>query len=158
MQHGCALKLILMNSYHNHPLSKVLYGLFLIFSLSFFITPDTASAQDQPPQFFKPQPVKPSVERRARRDSLANGKRFGRAALQFGIAEMAPFVFDRFIRNVDFAQISWESTKYNVNPGHWAWDNDPFQTNQFGHPYHGSLFFSAFRTCLLYTSPSPRDS
>lgn len=26
------------------------------------------------------------------------------------------------------------------------WDNDQFSTNQFAHPYHGSLYFNSART------------
>ncbi|UEG51553.1 DUF3943 domain-containing protein [Mucilaginibacter daejeonensis] len=73
-------------------------------------------------------------------------KRFGRAALEFGIAEMAPWIFDRYIVQVDWAKITWKTTKHNINPGNWRFDNDPFQTNQFGHPFHGSLFYNSFRS------------
>lgn len=73
-------------------------------------------------------------------------KRVGRAFLQLGIAETAPFLFDRYVRKVDFAKIDWKSTGYNINPAHWAWDDDEFGTNQFAHPYHGSLFYNSFRS------------
>jgi len=73
-------------------------------------------------------------------------KRFGRAAIELGIAELTPWSIDRFIRKVDYTDITWKTTAHNLNPGSWAWDNDNFQTNQFGHPYHGSAYFSTFRT------------
>jgi hypothetical protein len=62
------------------------------------------------------------------------------------LAELTPFAFDRYIFRKDYARISWESTGHNLNPTNWQWDYDGFQTNQIGHPYHGSILFSAFRT------------
>lgn len=77
--------------------------------------------------------------------SYSSVKNFGRSALYFGIAETAPFLFDRYIMNKDYAKISFQSIGNNLKLSSWAWDDDEFQTNQFGHPYHGSLFFNAFR-------------
>lgn len=79
-------------------------------------------------------------------DPPAKQKRFGRAALELGLAEIVPWTYDRYIVNVDYARISWKTTGHNLKPGSWTWDNDPFQTDQFGHPYHGSMFYSAFRS------------
>jgi hypothetical protein len=92
-------------------------------------------------------PLKPSdsIAKIPLRPSMAK-KRFGRAAWQFGLAEMVPFVIDRYVRNVDYAQISFETVGHNIKPSSWEWDNDEFGTNQFAHPYHGSLFYSSFRT------------
>src|ERR1700753_4300564 len=73
-------------------------------------------------------------------------KRFGHAALQFGLAETLPQAFDRYVTKKDYAQISFKTIGHNLNPGSWQFDNDPLQTNQFGHPYHGSYFFNSFRT------------
>jgi len=71
--------------------------------------------------------------------------RFKRAAFQLGLAELIPFTVDRYIRNVDYAHISFGSVGHNLMPSSWSWDDDAFGTNQFAHPYHGSQFFSAFR-------------
>ncbi|SDP23642.1 protein of unknown function [Mucilaginibacter sp. OK268] len=73
-------------------------------------------------------------------------KKFGRAVGELLIAELTPWIFDRYVAQKDYARISWKTVGHNLNPGSWTWDNDPFQTNQFGHPYHGSLFYSAFRS------------
>ncbi|MDR6941210.1 DUF3943 domain-containing protein [Mucilaginibacter pocheonensis] len=73
-------------------------------------------------------------------------KRFGRAAGELLTAELVPWIFDRYVTNVDYARISWKTVGHNIKPSSWTWDNDPFQTNQFGHPYHGSMFYSAFRS------------
>ncbi|MEO6520082.1 MAG: DUF3943 domain-containing protein [Mucilaginibacter sp.] len=86
------------------------------------------------------------LRRIARRDSLMDKKHFGRAAIELGVDEVFVWSLDRYIRNEDYAKISFKTVGYNLNPAHWEWDNDPFQTNQFGHPYHGSYYFSSFRT------------
>ncbi|MGZ3873985.1 MAG: DUF3943 domain-containing protein [Mucilaginibacter sp.] len=72
-------------------------------------------------------------------------KRFGNAALFLGIAEITPWTYDRYVAKKDYAKITWKSTGHNLSPANWEFDNDEFQTNQFGHPYHGSMFYSAFR-------------
>jgi hypothetical protein len=79
-------------------------------------------------------------------DTLLVKKRFGYAALQFGMAEILVQSFDQFVTKKDYAQISLKTIGHNLNPGSWQFDNDPLQTNQFGHPYHGSYFFNSFRT------------
>ena len=71
-------------------------------------------------------------------------KKFGRAAWQLGLGEAIPFTFNT-INGSDFAKVSFKSFGHNLNPGNWRFDKDIFQTNQFGHPYHGSLYYSAFR-------------
>jgi hypothetical protein len=73
-------------------------------------------------------------------------KHLGRAVAEVGLAELVPFSFDHFVVNADYARISWNSIGHNLNPASWTWDSDIFRTNQFGHPYQGSLYFSAFRT------------
>jgi len=73
-------------------------------------------------------------------------KNFGHAALQFGVAEIGVQLFDRFVTKQDYARITLKTVGHNLNPGNWQFDNDPLQTNQFGHPYHGSYFFNSFRT------------
>lgn len=79
-------------------------------------------------------------------DTALNHKNFGRAAIEFGFAELTPWSFDHFIAKKDYSNISFNTARHNLNPGNWQFDNDPFTTNQFGHPYHGNIFFSTFRT------------
>jgi hypothetical protein len=79
-------------------------------------------------------------------DTVAKTKHFGRAAIELGLAEVVPWTFDKFLKKAPYANISFKTVAHNLNPGSWAWDNDNFQTNQFGHPYQGSLFFSSFRS------------
>lgn len=79
-------------------------------------------------------------------NSKPDKKRFGRAALQLGFAELIPWTYDRYVARKDYAVISLKTIGHNFNPKSWTWDNDNFHTNQFGHPYHGSYFFSAYRS------------
>ncbi|HTI61741.1 DUF3943 domain-containing protein [Mucilaginibacter sp.] len=73
-------------------------------------------------------------------------KHFGRAATELVLAEIVPWTIDRYIRKADYAKISFKTVGHNLSLNNWAWDNDEFQTNQFGHPYHGNYFFNTFRT------------
>lgn len=79
-------------------------------------------------------------------DSTVRTHHFQRAATTLLLAEAAPFLFDRYVFNKDYARISFSTIGYNLKPSSWAWDDDGFQTNQIGHPFHGSLFFNAFRS------------
>jgi len=72
-------------------------------------------------------------------------KNFGKAARSWALAELVPWSFDRFVTRADYARISFSTIRHNYEPGSWAWDNDPFQTNQLGHPFHGSIFYNSFR-------------
>ena len=79
-------------------------------------------------------------------DTLAPKKYFSRAAGELVLAQAAPFLFDRYITRKAYARISFGSIGHNLQPSSWTWDDDGFQTNQIGHPFHGSLFFNAFRS------------
>lgn len=79
-------------------------------------------------------------------DTSLKHKRFGRAVLELGVDEILPWSFDHFIAKKDYSNISFKTAGHNLNPGSWQFDNDPFSENQFGHPYHGSFFYSSFRT------------
>ncbi|QTE41033.1 MULTISPECIES: DUF3943 domain-containing protein [Mucilaginibacter] len=70
---------------------------------------------------------------------------FKRAAFQLALGEVIPWSVDRYVRNVDFAYISFSTVAHNLQSSTWTWDNGAFGTNQFAYPYHGSLYFSAFR-------------
>ena len=70
--------------------------------------------------------------------------KFWRAAWQLMIAQLLPFSINHFVRDAEWADISFASWATNLeNP--WQWDNNKFLNNQFSHPYHGSLYFSAAR-------------
>jgi hypothetical protein len=64
------------------------------------------------------------------------------AALNLGI-----FAFHNLISGEPFAVVSWDSVRNHLNgEDGWTFDVDKFVTNQFGHPYHGSLTFAAARS------------
>lgn len=92
------------------------------------------------------QTLSDTSSKRLNNDTLIAKKRFGHAALQLGLAEVVVQSFDQYVTKKDYAQISFKTIGHNLNPGSWQFDNDPFQTNQFGHPYHGSYFYNSFRT------------
>jgi hypothetical protein len=71
-------------------------------------------------------------------------KRFGRAIFELGLAEIIPWVFDRYVKKADYAYINYGTMVRNL--GNWQWDNDPFPTNQIAHPFHGSIFYNSFRS------------
>ena len=63
--------------------------------------------------------------------------------------------FDRYVLDAEFAQISFNSIKHNIEYG-FVWDNDKFSTNLFFHPYHGSLYFNSARSNgLSFLESSP---
>jgi hypothetical protein len=73
-------------------------------------------------------------------------KRFWRASGELMLAQVVPWSVNYFIRKADFAKIGWSSIAYNLNPANWEWDDNKYTTNQIAHPYHGSLYYSAFRS------------
>jgi len=93
-------------------------------------TPAEAAERIEPPV-----PAEPVVLRRS----------YGWAAihvlgLNVGFSALGLLVFDK-----DYLKISPGSVWDNVS-GSWAWDDDAFTTNQFGHPYFGNLSFNAARS------------
>ncbi|HEY0244665.1 MAG TPA: DUF3943 domain-containing protein [Mucilaginibacter sp.] len=96
-------------------------------------------------QLYQQEFVRDTFKKTSINDTSLNKKRFGRASIQLGLAEVLPWTFDKFLKRAPYANISFKSAAHNLKPSSWTWDQDNFQTNQFGHPYHGSLFYSAFR-------------
>jgi hypothetical protein len=81
-------------------------------------------------------------------DSLAvPEKNFTRAALEVTGVNVGIWLFCRYIReggtNTGF-RIGIQSWKENLLNG-FEWDDNNFATNQFAHPYHGSMYFCSAR-------------
>ncbi|MDP4271194.1 MAG: DUF3943 domain-containing protein [Bacteroidota bacterium] len=76
-------------------------------------------------------------------DSTVEKHPWKAAATVFG-ANMAVWSFDRFVEKTPWSDINLKSIRVNYHHG-FAWDNDMFLTNQFMHPYHGSLYYNAAR-------------
>lgn len=53
--------------------------------------------------------------------------------------------FDAWVLGAEWAKASLTSWRTNIKLG-WEWDEDGFQTNMFGHPYHGGLYFNSARS------------
>lgn len=79
-------------------------------------------------------------------ESNGNRTRFWYAGGKLLLAELTPWMVDEYIRDVDYTKISLHTLGHNIRLKNWEWDSDGFTTNQFGHPYHGSFYFNAFRT------------
>ncbi|MBD3220194.1 DUF3943 domain-containing protein [bacterium] len=73
---------------------------------------------------------------------------FARTAAKVVGVNMLVWTYDRFIReggeNPVF-RVGFNSWEENLRAG-WSWDDNSFNTNQFAHPYHGSLYFNAARS------------
>jgi len=54
------------------------------------------------------------------------------------------WAYDKFILNVGWADISLRSIHENLKDG-FDWDANSFLCNQFEHPYHGAMYYSAAR-------------
>ena len=78
-------------------------------------------------------------------DTLHTRTRPVRALGELVIVQLIPFAVNNVIRDKEWARVSLQSWEENLeNP--WQWDNDHFIANQFGHPYHGNLYFNSART------------
>lgn len=53
--------------------------------------------------------------------------------------------FNSYVTKEDFAKISWKTIENNFKTG-FVWDEDNYLTNQFFHPFHGSLYFNSARS------------
>ncbi len=72
-------------------------------------------------------------------------KRFWAGFGELMLVQFIPHAVNAYVRDAEWAQVSWQSIKNNVVYP-WQWDDNQFLNNQFSHPYHGSLYFNAART------------
>lgn len=111
-------------------------------------------------QLFLSSKLKPFLSERdstltfnpANKDSLFSAnvtrntkKHFWRASGTLLLTEALPLLYDRYIANQEYARISFKTIGSHFKYSAWQWDDDGFTENQFGHPYHGNLFFNTFR-------------
>jgi len=125
------------------PLPVKVYALKLLITLSFMLLLADSYAQVVP--VLELPAVVDSTRRKRPPIEPPREKHFGRAAASTGLALVTPFLYNKFIAQKDYADINLSTMGRNLKPSAWEWDRDPFQTNQFGHPYHGSLYFNSFR-------------
>ncbi|MCP3102242.1 DUF3943 domain-containing protein [Myxococcus sp. K15C18031901] len=70
---------------------------------------------------------------------------------------LAVWLYDRTIGQKEWARVTLDDWGNNLRTG-FVWDADDFSANQFAHPYHGGLYYTAARdnglpfvACLPYT-------
>lgn len=73
-------------------------------------------------------------------------KKFWRAGSEWFLAQAIPASFNRFIRKDPYSYISFQNFIDHQRLSAWDWDDNQFTTNQIDHPYHGQLYFNAFRS------------
>ncbi len=80
-------------------------------------------------------------------DSFIMEKNFARTAVEVVGLNLLVWSYDRYLRAGGGAgfRIGFNSWKENLTNG-FEWDDNSFNTNQFAHPYHGSLYFNAARS------------
>lgn len=73
-------------------------------------------------------------------------KHFWRAGTEWFLAQAVPASFNRFITRDPYSYISFQNFIDHQRISAWDWDDNQFTTNQIDHPYHGQLYFNAFRS------------
>lgn len=72
-------------------------------------------------------------------------RNFRAAAGGVVLAEFVPWAYSRYVAGEAFSRISTDSVHANFQNG-FGFDRDSVATNQYAHPYHGSLFFNSARS------------
>lgn len=73
-------------------------------------------------------------------------KNFWRAGTEWFLAQAFPATFNRFITKDPYSYISFKNFIDHQRLSAWDWDDNQFTTNHLDHPYHGQLYFNAFRS------------
>src|SRR5690606_18984785 len=73
-------------------------------------------------------------------------KNFWRAGSEWFLAQAFPALFNRFITKDPYSYITFKNFINHQRISAWDWDDNQFTTNQIDHPYHGQLYFNAFRS------------
>ena len=73
-------------------------------------------------------------------------KKFWRAGSEWLTANIIPATFNRFITKDPYSYISFKNFIDHQRLSVWDWDDNEFTTNHLDHPYHGQLYFNAFRS------------
>lgn len=72
-------------------------------------------------------------------------RNFRRAVSELILSNLIPWSYDKYIKQKNSADITFQSIRHNLNPGNWGWDEGNFSVNQLAHPFHGSTYFNAYR-------------
>ncbi|MFD2555874.1 DUF3943 domain-containing protein [Sphingobacterium tabacisoli] len=73
-------------------------------------------------------------------------KHFWRAGTEWFLAQAFPATFNRFITKDPYSYITFKNFINHQRLSAWDWDDNQFTTNQIDHPYHGQIYFNAFRS------------
>lgn len=73
-------------------------------------------------------------------------KHFWRAGTEWFLAQAFPATFNRFITKDPYSYITFKNFIQHQRLSAWDWDDNQFTTNQIDHPYHGQIYFNAFRS------------
>lgn len=73
-------------------------------------------------------------------------KKFWRAGSEWFLTQAFPASFNRFITKDPYSYITFKNFIDHQRISAWDWDDNQFTTNQIDHPYHGQLYFNAFRS------------
>lgn len=90
-----------------------------------------------------------SLKSQDERDLMLETKRpkhFWRAGTEWFLAQAFPATFNRFITKDPYSYISFKNFIDHQRLSAWDWDDNQFTTNQIDHPYHGQIYFNAFRS------------
>jgi len=71
-----------------------------------------------------------------------DSRHLGLTMIEIGVVLIAPWYFNRHVSDDSTAAITWDAYKRNIVQG-FEWDADNFNTNMFGHPFGGALYFNA---------------
>src|SRR5690606_26724673 len=71
---------------------------------------------------------------------------FLRSGFDWLIYNIVPATFNRFITKDPYSYISLINFINHLRLSAWDWDDNQFTTNHLDHPYHGQLYFNAFRS------------
>ncbi len=133
------------------PLSRrAICPLTLAFAL---LAQGPASAQEDPKLDSKAQQVAPTAFADEKPKPVLNwGAGDGKSYL-VPMADIVMFdvllnLFNRQFSGIDDYDADFSSLKDNLT-GKWVYDSDPFDINQFGHPYQGSLYHGFARSAGL---------
>lgn len=93
-----------------------------------------------------PQPAGYQFSRLRAPEPPLREKKFWRAGTEWFLAQALPASFNRFVRKDPYSYISFKNFVSHQRLSAWDWDDNQFTTNQIDHPWHGHIYFNAFRS------------
>lgn len=91
-------------------------------------------------------PIEVNIQKDTIPAAIIRQKHFWRAGTEWFLAQAFPASFNRFITKDPYSYINFKNFIDHQRLSAWKWDDNQFRTNQIDHPYHGQLYFNAFRS------------